>query len=165
MGHFQTHALQQRRASVEIAGGHLAHRATRLSLLQIARVKPFRKPALDRSEKLAALLALTLIAPEPRHAHRRAQFPGLLRSRDRKSALEISLGFSRIRRRRLKRDLTGYAIDLGLEPRFFRCFDRRHCFANGSPGFVELYRVLHRLLSDMINTTAQNLLLPLTDMQ
>ena len=37
-----------------------------LGLLQIARVKPFGEPAVDRSEKLATLISLALIAPEPR---------------------------------------------------------------------------------------------------
>jgi len=36
----------------------------RLRLLQIERVKPFRKPAIDRSEQFARLLRLTLVAPE-----------------------------------------------------------------------------------------------------
>ena len=49
----------------------------RLSLLQIERIKPFGEPAVDRSEKFAGLIPLALIAPEPRHAHRRAQLPGL----------------------------------------------------------------------------------------
>src|SRR6516165_8528238 len=38
-----------------------------LSLFQIARVEPFGKPAVDRSEQLASLIPLALIAPEPRH--------------------------------------------------------------------------------------------------
>jgi hypothetical protein len=42
----------------------------RLRFLQIERVEAFGKPAEDRSEKLASLIPLTLIAPEPRHAHR-----------------------------------------------------------------------------------------------
>ena len=46
-------------------------------LLQIARVKPFGKPAVDRREQITGLLPLVLIAPEPRHAHRRPEFPGL----------------------------------------------------------------------------------------
>ena len=40
-----------------------------LRLLQIARVKSFGEPAVDRSEKFASLLPLALIAPEPREAH------------------------------------------------------------------------------------------------
>jgi hypothetical protein len=35
----------------------------RLSLFQIARVKPFGEPAVDRSEKLASLIPLALVAP------------------------------------------------------------------------------------------------------
>jgi Arc/MetJ-type ribon-helix-helix transcriptional regulator len=45
-----------------------------LCVLQIHCVEAFGKPAVDRSEKLAGFIALTLIAPEPRHAHRSAQF-------------------------------------------------------------------------------------------
>jgi len=47
----------------------------RLCLVQIARIKPFGEPAVDRSEKLASLIPLALIAPEPRHAHCGAEFP------------------------------------------------------------------------------------------
>ena len=47
----------------------------RLGLLQIERVEAFGEPAVDRSEQFASLLRLPLIAPEPRHAHRGAQFP------------------------------------------------------------------------------------------
>jgi hypothetical protein len=40
----------------------------RLSLFQIARVKPFGEPSADRSEQLAGLIPLALIVPEPRRA-------------------------------------------------------------------------------------------------
>jgi hypothetical protein len=65
----------------------------RLGVLQIKRVKALSKPAINRSEQSASLTRLALIAPQPRHAHRRAQFPGLrlLSTRDRKGALEIRL--------------------------------------------------------------------------
>ena len=57
--------------------GHGANSSSkRLGLLQIERVEAFGEPAVDRSEKFAGLIPLALIAPEPRHAHRRAQFPG-----------------------------------------------------------------------------------------
>jgi hypothetical protein len=39
-----------------------------LGLFQVERVKPFGKPAVDRSEKLASLVPLALVAPEPRRA-------------------------------------------------------------------------------------------------
>ena len=57
----------------------------RLRLLQIARVEPFREPAVDRSKQFARLLRLALVAPEAREAHGCAEFPGfcLLHSRDR----------------------------------------------------------------------------------
>jgi len=37
-----------------------------LGLLQIARIEAFGKPAVDRSEKIACLIAFALIAPQPR---------------------------------------------------------------------------------------------------
>jgi hypothetical protein len=37
----------------------------RFGVFQIARVKPFSEPAGDRSEKLASLISIALIAPEP----------------------------------------------------------------------------------------------------
>ena len=65
-------------------------------LLQIERVKPFGEPAVDRSEKLARLIALALVAPEPRHAHCCTEFPGLrlLLARYRERTLEIGFRFS-----------------------------------------------------------------------
>ena len=45
----------------------------RLRLFQIKRIEAFSEPAVDRSEKLASLIPLALIAPEPRHAHRCAE--------------------------------------------------------------------------------------------
>ena len=55
-----------------------------LSLLEIARVETFGKPAADRSEKIAGLIPLALIAPEPREAEGRTQLPefGALPPRD-----------------------------------------------------------------------------------
>ena len=41
-------------------------------LFQIECVEAFGKPAVDRREKIAGLLPLALIAPEPRHGHCRA---------------------------------------------------------------------------------------------
>ena len=38
----------------------------RLCLFQIERVEAFSEPAVDRSEKLAGLFPLALVAPEPR---------------------------------------------------------------------------------------------------
>ena len=65
----------------------------RATLLQIAPVEAFGKPA-------ASLIPLVLIAPEPRHAHCRAQFPFcLLRPRDSERAFPIS-----------------YRIQLGCQP-------------------------------------------------
>ena len=73
-----------------------------LGFLQIARVEPFSEPAINRSEHFASLLWLLLVAPEPRHAHCCAQFPGLclLLSRNRERTLEIRFRFCRVRLRR-----------------------------------------------------------------
>jgi tetratricopeptide (TPR) repeat protein len=49
----------------------------RLGLFQIERVEALGEPAVDRSEQIVGLIPLALMAPEPRHAHRRAQFPEL----------------------------------------------------------------------------------------
>src|SRR5215831_6747477 len=61
-----------------------------------------------RLPKLAGSTAL--IAPEPRHAHRRAQFPGLclLRPRNRERTLEMRLRIRRTRPLRQQRDFAGY---------------------------------------------------------
>ena len=78
--------------------------------------KPLGEPAIDRSEKIARLIPFALIAPEPRHAHRYTQFPGLCRllTRNRERTLEIRLSLCRIRLGRLERDFPGNAIDLGI---------------------------------------------------
>ena len=73
----------------------------RLSLFQIKRVEALGEPAVDRSEQIAGLIPLALIALEPRHAHCCAQLPGLglLLTRARERALEICFRFRRIRLR------------------------------------------------------------------
>jgi hypothetical protein len=44
-------------------------------------VSAFGEPAVDRSAQFASLLRLALVTPEARHAHCRAQFPGMGRNR------------------------------------------------------------------------------------
>jgi hypothetical protein len=44
-------------------------------LLQIARLEPLRKPAVNRSQQFARLLQLPMVAPEPGKAHGGAEFP------------------------------------------------------------------------------------------
>jgi hypothetical protein len=44
-----------------------------LSLLQIQRVEALGEPAIHRGEKVAGLLVFARMAPQPGHAHRRAQ--------------------------------------------------------------------------------------------
>ena len=124
--------------SAGVSSGQLVEQ--RLSLLQIERVEAFGEPAVDRSEKIAGLIPLALIAPEPRHAHRRAQFPGLrlLLTRNRERALEVRFRFRRIRlaatSARFRR------LCDGPRPRttFLGCFHRRHRFANAAPSVIEL---------------------------
>ena len=78
------------------------------------------EPAVNRSEQFARLLRLALVAPEPREAHRGAEFPGfgLLLTRNSERALEIASAFAASGSERFKRDFPGYAIDLGLPPLF-----------------------------------------------
>ena len=67
-----------------------------LCLFQIKRVEAFGEPAVDRSEQIASLIPRALIAPQPRHADGRAQFPGfcLLLTRDRERLLEYASAFA-----------------------------------------------------------------------
>jgi hypothetical protein len=111
----------------------------RLRFLQIERVEAFGEPLVDRSEKIAGLIPLTLIAPEPRHAHRRAQFPrlSLLGASNRKRTLEIRFRFRRIWLGRQQRDFTSDAIGLGLEPCFFGVFNCVNGFADAAPSVIE----------------------------
>src|SRR5437899_2809674 len=80
----------------------------RLRVLQIARIKPLGEPAVDRSKKLVSFLPPALIAPEPCHTHRGAEFPGfrLLLTRHRQRAFEIALRFGGIWLRRLESDFS-----------------------------------------------------------
>ena len=63
----------------------------RLRFLQIARVEPFSKPSVNRSQQFARLLHLALVTPEAREAHCGAEFPGfgLLLARDGERTIEI----------------------------------------------------------------------------
>src|SRR5580692_5238250 len=82
------------------------------------------QPAVHRSQQFARLLDLTLVTPEPRHAHRRAHLPGfcLLLTRDSKCAIKLLFRFFRLRRVRLECDFPGNAMNLGLAPFFLRSF-------------------------------------------
>jgi hypothetical protein len=103
---FKINARHQRAAAKVLTGDYFRLSSYKLveqllRLLQIARVETFGEPAINRSKKLACFSPLALIAPEARHAHRRAEFPdfGLLLTCDRERALEIRLRFRHIRRR------------------------------------------------------------------
>ena len=102
--------------------------------------KPSVNQPYYRSEQVAGLLALALIAPEPRHAHRRAQFPGLcsLLVRDCECAVEIGLRFRGIRLWRFQHDFSGEAIDLGLEQPLLGYFDRGHRLGDTVPSVTKL---------------------------
>ena len=73
MTNFMELVLTKRPFRNSLSGVQLVEQ--RLRLLQIERVEAFGEPAIDRGEKIAGLIPLALIALEPRHAHRRAQFP------------------------------------------------------------------------------------------
>ena len=62
IGHERTHALQQIRGGWELLLSGVQLVEQRLRLLQIERVEAFSEPAVDRSEKIAGLIRLTLIA-------------------------------------------------------------------------------------------------------
>src|SRR6188472_1076129 len=68
-------------------------------LLQVERIETLGEPAVDRSEKVAGLLPLALLAPQPRHARCCAKLPrfGLLPARHRERTREILLCFCRVR--------------------------------------------------------------------
>jgi hypothetical protein len=86
------------------------------------------------------LLPFALSAPQPRLAHRSAEFPRLclLCASDLKRMFEIDLSLRRVRLARHQRDFPGNATNLSLKPTFLCCFDRCHCFANAAPGIIEL---------------------------
>src|SRR5262249_55529467 len=65
----------------------------RLRLLQIARVEPLSEPPVHRSQQIARLLHLALVAPEAREACGGAEFPGfgLLLAGNGERTLEIEL--------------------------------------------------------------------------
>jgi hypothetical protein len=94
------------------------------------------------------LLSFALIAPQPCHTHRRAQFPRfcLLLTRDRERTVEMGFRLCRIGLARHQRDFPTRAIDLSFAPPFLCRFHRGDRFANAAPGFIELveFRVGYR---------------------
>src|SRR5262249_1141710 len=91
-------------------------------------------------KKIARLVPLALFAPQPRHAHRRPQFPrlGLLSARYSERVLEIVLRFRKVRLRRLERNLAPNAIDLGLLPCFLAYWPCPGGFTDAAPSVGEL---------------------------
>src|SRR4029077_5968006 len=98
------------------------------------------EPAVERREKLACLMPLTLIAPEPRHTHRRAQFPGfcLLPPRPCECPIKIRLCLFWIRHERLECNFPSNAMHLGLAPSFLRNFYFVYRVVNATPRIVKL---------------------------
>src|SRR5206468_9714463 len=115
----------------------------RLGLSKVACVKAFGEPIVDGGEEATCRLPLSLIAQEPRQAHRRAQFPRLclLRSRNGQGMFEICLRLRLVPLRRLERDFTGNAMRLSLAPSLLRGVHRRHCLVDAEPGLIELARI------------------------
>src|SRR4029077_5447294 len=96
-------------------------------------------PAVNRSEQFACLLRLTLFAPEPREAHRGAEFPGFrLLARDGESVLEKLLRLRCTSLRRYQCNFACDAMNLGLGPHFLRCICRGDRFVDAAPSIVEL---------------------------
>src|SRR5215469_4405591 len=87
-----------------------------LGLLQIKRIEPFGEPAVDRSEKLASLIPLALIAPEPRHAHCRTEFPilCLLFASNIEGAIERRFCLGGVRFGIEQRDFARHAMHMSL---------------------------------------------------
>src|SRR5262249_51273733 len=100
----------------------------------------FGEPAVDLSEKVARLLPLALIAPQLRHADRRAQFPGfcLLSTCNCEGLLELPSRFRRVRPARPQLDFAGHAVDICFVPPFLRGFHGCYSFAGAAPSLLEL---------------------------
>jgi hypothetical protein len=66
-----------------------------LGLLQVERVEALGEPTIDGGEKIVGLPRPALIAPEPGHARRRTELPGLrlLLTGNGERMLEIDFGF------------------------------------------------------------------------
>src|SRR5690349_16890082 len=112
-------------------------------LPQVQCVEALDKPAVDRGEKVSGLIALPSLAPQPRHAYCRAQFPGfrLLRTGDRQGALEAGFGLYHVPLWRHQRDFAGDAMDLRLVPLFLCRLDRRDRFADIARSVIELAKL------------------------
>jgi hypothetical protein len=65
------HDLMKRCPGRAVASTRRMH-ARRFGLLEDRRIEALGEPAIDRGEKIVGLLSFTLIAPQARHAHRRA---------------------------------------------------------------------------------------------
>src|SRR5262249_61165924 len=97
-----------------------------LGPLQLQIIEALGEPAMNWGEKIVGLLSFTLIAPQPRHAHRRAEFPGLclLFAGNRECAFEINFSLCGIRFRRYGREFARCSLDLCFVPCFLGCFSR-----------------------------------------
>jgi hypothetical protein len=81
-------------------------------------------------------MALALIAPKPRHAHCRAQFPRLclLLAHDRERTLKIGLRFRGVRTGDISAISPAVRWTSASNHLSFVCSHRRHRFANAAPG-------------------------------
>src|SRR5262245_49243294 len=97
-------------------------------------------PATSTRNNSPDVISTGNLAPQPRHAHRRAELPRycILLAGGLERTLETRLRFGRIRHRWQQSDFAGRAIDLGLVPTFLGCFHRGHRIANTGPDIIEL---------------------------
>jgi len=74
-----------------------------LGVLEVSRIKAFRKPVIHRGEQVIGFLAFALLVPEPSETCCGTEFPGfgLLISGDCKGFVETRFGFSDIIPRQL----------------------------------------------------------------
>jgi hypothetical protein len=100
------------------------------------------------------------MAPQPRHAHRRPQFPRprLLLTYNREHTLKASFRFPRIRPDQINRNSPGNAIYVGFAQFFFGRFNCRHRSANAAQSIIEL-AAPYAPSQNLINAMAETLLL------
>jgi hypothetical protein len=111
----------------------------RLCPLQIKRFKALAKPIVHAREQSTGFGALASIAPKPRQARYRAQFPGfcLSFSRNCERSLEMRFRFADVLFRPKQRDFPRDATHIGFAPPFSCLFNRRQSFGHVLPCLVE----------------------------
>src|SRR5262249_9428376 len=109
-----------------------------LRLLQVARAETFGEPAVDRSEELASLLPLAVIAPEPRPTHCGAQLVNLCTSLLGLGEREVIVVFRRYRVASASLQFTAHAMQVGFDKPLFRRFNCLCCIIKTSKGILRL---------------------------